>query len=907
VADSIRNIPRNPLLGKLSDALRSGYDYATEGSPVRSAVGEFLGAPSLLRTTERVASGEPLTKGRGMTLAMQPDVADTAMFASNFVAPGGKAVMATKGLPVGASTKLLPELPGTIKGTGYHYSKAPRSVLDSSAYGTGLRGSAFDDIRAAAAAGDPDALHRISLYVPKGGKVVPESGVGGIAHEVPFSNVYDTNANALRLDLGDQRKLEKTLRDKGYSGYLDRMEGTQPGQVIMLGKQKLPTKVLGPSSNLEGLTDLPAPVATPARGRDVQLEKLAALKDLPAGELSPASWGVMVKKRDPELHAALEPTGVFQPGGKSQYKDGLLKAIREATEAPNYDDLGAAAPTPLPGMSERAVATPKQVEVAKRYLTGDKKGIYRGSEAFGGITPQKMTTLRQGYMDKMAEGASARHWYDQSSADIHRWTGGDTAKSDQMANILAETSARTPVSSNLMYANKGWNQALRGENVKTGGFPTVMGKNIDRMLNNPEEAVQGLKRSPFSAGLSVNWRGADFASRPTHDIHDVRAWGITDPKTGGPWTKGVGDAGHRFLDTQAFDVTNKANQMKLGGADDWNPYRAQAAAWISQKAKTDGTPLADAARHYGTFAPDYQTQITREWAPGTNTGHFPEYHNLPDEAKQEYARVLEQNVVGREGIDKLGSDAGALMDRTLPNVGSYEGATEPGFISAMNVGKAPGSQEMDPASKAIADAIASAHGILGVQKQVAHNYAGGVVPVGKAGAVRFPGEFVGDEAMKAAATRLRELGADVPQRDLAGGLRVLSFGSPEEKVAQAKALRQFGTEFGAKPEFRAGSGSLIPEAAGDTWSAKPFVAAIEASGPKFEAQLSEAMKGPAAGVLRDSIALAEKYKMTDAPFFRTMLQGIAEGGLPRLKELIASGAVPAVFMSVGMDEVPELQ
>jgi hypothetical protein len=553
----------------------------------------------------------------------------------------------------------------------------------------------------------------------------------------------------------------------------------------------------------------------------------------------------------------------------------------------------------LEEVGDRIVQAPKKVNVSRMFKSGDKQGIYRGSEAFGGITPRQLGNMRIQYLDKMKEGVAGRNWYDESSADILRWVGGETAKADDMANILATTSSRTPVNSNLMYANKGWNQNLVGDEIVTGGFPQTMGKTIQQNLANPQAAELGLKRSPFSAGLSVAWRGPEFVKRATHDIHDVRAWGITDPKTGELWSKGVPDAGHRFLDEQADFVTNKAMREKLGGADDWTPYRAQAAAWIAQKAKTDGTTVTDAARHYGTFAPDYQALVTREWVPGTNTGHLPEMHNAPDALKQEYSNLLESVVTGREGIDSLAGNAGALSDTVVPNLGFYEGAANPGFISRINVGKAPGSQVMDSASERVVDAVAAAHGLLGTQKQVASNYAGGAAPKSKAGAIRLSGGLLDDATMTNLYQDLQAIGADVPMRDPSGGARFLNFGDQDSTKAMVKQLGPVAQKYGLEPQFLERSGNLIPEAAPAEWSSKPFIEAIERSGP-FADRLSEAMKPMAGEVLTRVNEFSAKNGWTQAPWFRPMMEGLRDGGLPKLKELVKAGVVPAfAFTAIG--------
>ena len=96
----------------------------------------------------------------------------------------------------------------------------------------------------------------------------------------------------------------------------------------------------------------------------------------------------------------------------------------------------------------RTIETPKNVNVPARFLSGEKAGNYRGTEAFGGINPQQLGKMRAEYLNKMEKGVGGRNWYDESSTDISRWVGGNPTEADKVANMLAITSAETPVASN---------------------------------------------------------------------------------------------------------------------------------------------------------------------------------------------------------------------------------------------------------------------------------------------------------------------------------------------------------------------------------------------------------------------------------------------------------------------------
>ena len=177
--------------------------------------------------------------------------------------------------------------PGEISVEGYHFSKAERPTISTRFFGTGLRGSNRDLYANAA---DTRLRNRAYFYVDKGTGINPESGVGGIAQRANLSNVYDSDADPLKLKRGaDQLAFESAVLDAGFSGYLARMEGTQSGQVILLGDQSVQAEVLGPTTRIPAGQRVPAlPRQAPqwqaqASGTPEQLQaRLARMQDNPA-------------------------------------------------------------------------------------------------------------------------------------------------------------------------------------------------------------------------------------------------------------------------------------------------------------------------------------------------------------------------------------------------------------------------------------------------------------------------------------------------------------------------------------------------------------------------------------------------------------------------------------------------
>lgn len=273
--------------------------------------------------------------------------------------PGGEAYNASRGLTV----------------EGYHYSRAPRPVVSTAAFGTGLVGSNRDLYLNAE---DRRLRKRAYFYVDKGTGINPEAGVGGIAHKATLTNIYDADADPLRLKKGDQLAFESAVLDAGFSGYLTRMEGTQSGQVIMLGEQEIPTEVIGPATQLRGQV-VPPPQARESKGRDVIVDALNANKSLPIGAPTRQRWSALLEAMMPEAHAALKAAGVFDGNPDDNlYKSDLIREFEAATEAPVYGQAAIERLTPVAERGERvtgsrAVITPEEKQAIKE--SAEKVGV----------------------------------------------------------------------------------------------------------------------------------------------------------------------------------------------------------------------------------------------------------------------------------------------------------------------------------------------------------------------------------------------------------------------------------------------------------------------------------------------------------------------------------------------------
>ena len=204
----------------------------------------------------------------------------------------------------------------------YHFSQQPRQMLSTGLYGSGLQGSDREEILGHE---DRRLRDRLYFYVNKGTGVRPESGVGGIAHKAVLSNIYDSDADVKRLKQGrGKREFESAVLDAGYSGYLTRLDGSQPGQVILLGPQTVKPEVLGMRTQVPEAKVVPAPAA-----RDMDLgDKILANKALPSGSPTLSRWAQILMATMPAEAAQMMDAGVFDGPDNNIYKDELVAKLR---------------------------------------------------------------------------------------------------------------------------------------------------------------------------------------------------------------------------------------------------------------------------------------------------------------------------------------------------------------------------------------------------------------------------------------------------------------------------------------------------------------------------------------------------------------------------------------------------
>ena len=356
--------------------------------------------------------------------------------------------------------------------------------------------------------------------------------------------------------------------------------------------------------------------------------------------------------------------------------------------------------------------------------TFNTTGKYRGGPA--GVTSKKsLASMQKRLLDYAEKGADYRRWYEDTNDFIRQQTAQRPGRQDQYAASAAITSQGTSVPANATMAMKGHNQAIVGDSINTGRFPASMGPSIDRIYEGVSPPL-GPKREPFYEALNQQAGRA----RQTNDIRQARAFGYANAD-GSNFSGGLSNAQHRFMDEETAKLVDWAIKNKVGGVDDWNADRMQAAIWIAQKAEEEGSTIAEAGRMFQDFTP--QAVVRTEAAPSASLGHL---KGLLDPANrqvlEEFSALQDEAMQTSGGLDFMTAQSGAMTAPSYSAPGVYEGASNPGVGIPISVGKASAdvvdpvtgkgieASIMDPASRKVVEASAAMQGLLRAQDTVGY-------------------------------------------------------------------------------------------------------------------------------------------------------------------------------------------
>lgn len=264
---------------------------------------------------------------------------------------------------------------------------------------------------------------------------------------------------------------------------------------------------------------------------------------------------------------------------------------------------------------------------------------------------QGLTKMRGRLDEKISEGREAGDWYQRARGDIEEVTGGDPLQADWMAKQQAQFSAGVAPEIELGFSLKDTNSAIANAGKPNLAYLGDQRKASTEAIatNDPGKYRLGEKTGIYAGKINPNVTARTAVG--VNDFRHARNLGYTEP-TGLPQTSGMNPGEHRFMDYETALATDRANQGRLAGRENWTGEEIQAAPWVVQKSeallKKSGPKyrekakalqqqgrnepiemlerelaFKDANRTIGDFYGKHQAYATTEQQPFVKAGHLP--------------------------------------------------------------------------------------------------------------------------------------------------------------------------------------------------------------------------------------------------------------------------------------------
>ena len=403
-------------------------------------------------------------------------------------------------------------------------------------------------------------------------------------------------------------------------------------------------------------------------------------------------------------------------------------------------------PDPLIAAAGDAV---KKARAKKNIFVGAPKGI---------DTRSKLNTLRRNVEKLAIEGADARFWYERSGKAILDAVGGDKAEAEKIAQIVAITSAGTPVKANFDFALQAYAQHKAGQPILTGRFPTAMSKRIEQVLGGQD--WEGRKTNNFYVNL-MRVVDPQKVQGVTTDLWMMRSFGFdTDNPT---------DAQYTFVERETNRIADRL---------EWEPQQAQAAIWVAQKAKEEGTDIATSKFDYSDALDQNLAQISWESIPGRTSSHMLEMFDAPYEVQQEYHVAVSKAFQDEDGFDLVARRLGIPTPGDFEAPGYFEGKVSPGTQSELVAPKQyKVDRKVEPAAIELIEAYAAVRGVLMKQDGVGYHrpFYQTTKAAGNGIEVRVGRAFSEAETKRLADLLKQEAGFEIAPIGASGGVRIINF------------------------------------------------------------------------------------------------------------------------------------
>lgn len=316
------------------------------------------------------------------------------------------------------------------------------------------------------------------------------------------------------------------------------------------------------------------------------------------------------------------------------------------------------------GDQTRVDLRPQIPEPRRVGTTGQVVGAPEGID-----TTRKLNSLRRKISGLAKEGETGAFWYEESGKAIMDLVDNNVQDADILAQVIGITSAGAPVESNLNFALQAFYQYKNGSPVDTGRFPPTQRPKIEAAFAGQE--WEGKKTNNFYNNL-IRVIDPSQAQGVTVDMWMMRAFGYN--------TEQPGPAQYEFVENEV---------KRLAGELGWEPQQVQAAIWVTQKAQSEGTPVAEASFNYRDAIQKSLGQISWESIPGRTNDHFNEMFDAPYEQNQEYHVAISKALLDENGGDLVAKELEILSPGLFEAPGYFEGRVSPGAQTEIAAPKIP--------------------------------------------------------------------------------------------------------------------------------------------------------------------------------------------------------------------------
>lgn len=379
--DSMSATPRNQVLGYLADL--AAASYAPQRTQQMQGLAQFLSAPAISQTLDRLSYGEPLTTGAGMTTRIRPEALEAAITVAPAAQPVTMATLAASraatkaAMQAGKAGERYAEkvLPGIMERGGLPAELALGLVQGSRSQVLPTQGrsgfGAFDP-RFDPRVKEQERLQAMTrdIQLNPGAANAPTVSLADFEGRPFITSMADRTAAGGKLVGIDDVKFNRPVELMGGQDFMF----NNPGQVWASAQQ--PVKQLMQQAaeikQATGKDPLYMPWRMAPTGGDFAAmtgETMLAYADSAMGKMQKRSLDRSIKKMIPEW------AGVSDPASVQQFRDApdkVRKAVKNMMDT-NFRDTGGL----NIGGARLAVSDPAQ-------LAAQEGGVMNVGEIFAG-------------------------------------------------------------------------------------------------------------------------------------------------------------------------------------------------------------------------------------------------------------------------------------------------------------------------------------------------------------------------------------------------------------------------------------------------------------------------------------------------------------------------------------------